>query len=73
MEITHIKCIITSVAIRIDNAVRRYLSSNQRQQGFCFGVAYTLVKTLPARFKVLNTTTLPAAPRPRLPLRVPPK
>lgn len=32
-----------------------------------------LVKTLPPRFNIPNTTTLPAAPRPRFPLRAPPK
>ena len=31
------------------------------------------VKTLPLRFNKPNTGTLPAAPRPRLPLRLPPK
>src|SRR5665647_1871423 len=40
MKITHIKRVVATVAIRINNAVRRHLPCNERHQGDRFGVVH---------------------------------
>ncbi len=47
--------------------------TNNRHQGLCLSISIIAAYTLPLRLSKPNTGTLPAAPRPRLPLRLPPK
>jgi hypothetical protein len=66
--------IVSTPAIRVDDAVERDTSpDNALQRGFA-AVRYISVYTEPLRLKTPKTAVLPNAPRPRLPLtRLAPK
>jgi hypothetical protein len=73
LELRNIQRVIASPRIGVNNTIRLYLLPNNREQGICFSIGIITVKTLPLRFKRPKTGTLPAAPRPRFPFRLPPK
>lgn len=73
VKLRDIQHIVRSEAIRIDNTVWGHLLANDGQQRSRLGIRNNRRKYLPPRVNKPNTGTLPAAARPRLPLRTPPK
>ena len=73
IEIGYIERIVGAERIGINDAVRLDLLLEDRPQRLGSGVGDDGGVKLPAPLSKPETTTLPAAPRPRLPLRTPPK
>ncbi len=72
-EIAHVESIVGLERIGIDDTVGLDLLLYDRQESSCSGVWNDGRVDLPPLLSRPKTATLPAAPRPRLPLRRPPK
>ena len=73
VKFAHVEHIVAMQRVRINNAVRNDFLFHDLHQSDGSNIGYHLGVNLPPRFKIPNTGTLPAVPRPRLPLRLPPK
>ena len=73
LKLGHIQGIVTTKSIGIDDAIGLYFCRIIGSNVSVLASGITTVKTLPCLFRSPNTGTLPLAPRPRLPLRLPPK
>ena len=68
------RLVIAAQAIRVNNAVRHDFLSDNRHQSIGFGIIYDNGIDPSVVFQnTEDNSTFPAAPRPRLPLRRPPK
>lgn len=73
MKVRHVERVVGPERIGVDDRVGFDLLLDDRQQRLHLGIGHLAVKTLPRLFNRPKTATLPPAPRPRLPLRTPPK
>ena len=74
MEIRYIQNVVTFPTVRIDYAVRHHLAFDDRHQSRRRGISDNLRVDLATTLQQAEYRYFfPAAPRPRLPLRLPPK
>jgi hypothetical protein len=73
LEARYIEHVVGAEGVRVDDAVGDDLVLDDGLQRLALGVRDDLGIDLATRFSKPNTGILPPAPRPRLPLRWPPK
>jgi hypothetical protein len=73
VEVGDVEHVIAAVAIGVDNAVGLDFARNYGISVSDLVSLTAILNTLPPRFSSPNTGVLPVTPRPRLPLRTPPK
>ena len=73
MKFCDVECIVRLESVGVNNAVRSDSLFDDREQGFGSYVRHDDRKTFPPRLSKPKTATLPAAPLPRFPFRIPPK
>ena len=70
----HVQLVVAAQTIRVNNAVRHDFLFDNRHQSIGLGIIYDNGIDPSVAFQdAEDNTTFPAAPRPRLPLRRPPK
>ena len=70
----HVQLVVAAQTIRVNNAVRHDFLFDDRHQSIGLGIIYDNGIDSSVTFQnAEDNTTFPAAPRPRLPLRRPPK
>ena len=72
VELGDVEDVIGGIRVGIDNRIRNDLLPDDGKERVFADVGDT-VWTVPPRLRMPKTGTLPAAPRPRLPLPTPPK
>ena len=72
-ETGHVQLVIAAQAIRVNNAVRHDFLFDNRHQSIRLGIIYDNDIDPSFAFQNAKDNHFPATPRPRLPLRRPPK
>jgi len=73
VKVGNIQHVIASPAVGIDDTIRHHLALDDWDQRSARSIWDYLGVDLPPLFNKPKTGTLPVAPRPRLPFRLPPK
>jgi hypothetical protein len=73
MKFCDVECIVRLESVGVSNAVRSDSLFNDREQGLVLALGAMVVSIFPPRLSKPNAGTLPAAPLPRFPFRMPPK
>ena len=73
LKVRNIKHVIPPPAVQINDAIGNYFVFDYEKQRRRRGILDDLFIDAPPRLSSPNTGILPAAPRPRFPLRTPPK